>query len=67
MPAPDPTAPEVKALLHEGYSLDELRTELAHQESRLVDEASGFDDDARHIVTTWINALKGEIERRTAA
>lgn len=66
MPAPDPTAPEVKALLHEGYTIDELRTELAHQESRLSDPAADFDDDARHIINTWVNALKGEIERRTA-
>jgi len=67
MPAPDPTAPEVKALLHEGYTMDELTAELEHQRARLADPASGFDDDARHIVNTWITALEGEVERRASA
>ena len=67
MPAPDPTAPEVKELLHTGYSLDELNAELDHQLARLDDPDADFDDDARHIINTWINALRGEIERRTAA
>ncbi len=35
MPAPDPTAPEVKTLLHEGYSLQELKDELVRQVHRL--------------------------------
>lgn len=66
MPAPDPTAPEVKELLHGGYSLQELKDELVRQVHRLDDPAATWDDDERHIINTWITAVRGEIVRREA-
>jgi hypothetical protein len=66
MPAPDPTAPEVKTLLHEGYSLQELKSELVHQVHRLDDPAAKWTDDERRIITTWITAVRGEVVRREA-
>lgn len=64
MPAPDPTAPEVRTLLHEGYSLEELKAELVSQVHRLDDPAAPWTEDERHIITTWITAVRGEIVRR---
>ena len=66
MPAPDPTAPEVKALLHEGYSLSELKAELVHQVHRLDHPDATWTDDERHIINTWVTALRGELVRREA-
>ena len=66
MPAPDPTTPEVKALLHEGYSLEELKAELVRQKHRLADPAQSWTEDERHILNTWITALTGELVRREA-
>ncbi len=66
MPAPDPTAPEVKELLHSGYTLQELKDELVRETHRRDDPAATWSDDERHILTTWINALTGEIVRREA-
>lgn len=66
MPAPDPTAPEVKKLLHEDYSLQDLKTELVHQVHRLNDPEANWDDDQRHIINTWITAVRGEVSRREA-
>jgi hypothetical protein len=64
MPAPDPTAPEVKALLHEGYSLQELKDELVRQVHRLDAPDATWTEDQRHIINTWITAVRGEIVRR---
>ncbi len=64
MPAPDPTTPEVKALLHEGYSLQELKDELVKQVHRLDDPEATWTDDERHIINTWITAVRGEVVRR---
>jgi hypothetical protein len=64
MPAPDPTAPEVKTLLHEGYSLQELKDELVRQTHRLDAPDATWTDDERHIINTWITAVRGEIVRR---
>lgn len=66
MPAPDPTAPEVKELLHEGYTLQELKHELVHQVHRRDDPAASWTDDQLHILNTWITALRGELVRREA-
>lgn len=66
MPAPDPTAPEVKELLHSGYTLEELKAELVHQTHRRDDPGGNWNDDERHIINTWITALTGELVRREA-
>jgi hypothetical protein len=66
MPAPDPTAPEVKELLHSGYSLQELKDELVKQVHRLDDPNASWSDDEKHILNTWITAVKGELVRREA-
>ena len=66
MPAPDPTAPEVKELLHSGYSLQELKDELVRQKHRLDDPAAAWSEDERHILNTWVTAVRGEIVRREA-
>lgn len=66
MPAPDPTAPEVKTLLHEGYSLQELKDELVRQVHRRDDPAATWSEDEMHILNTWITAVRGEIVRREA-
>lgn len=66
MPAPDPTAPEVKALLHEGYTLQELKDELVHQVHRRDDPTASWTDDELHILNTWITAVRGELVRREA-
>ena len=66
MPAPDPTAPEVKELLHSGYSLQELKDELVKQTHRRDDPSHSWSDDERHIIGTWIAAVKGELVRREA-
>jgi len=66
MPAPDPTAPEVKELLHSGYSLQELKDELVHQTHRRDDPSATWSEDEMHILNTWITALKGELVRREA-
>ena len=66
MPAPDPTAPEVKELLNSGYSLAELKEELVKQTHRRDDPAQSWSDDERHIINTWITAVKGELVRREA-
>ena len=66
MPAPDPTAPEVKELLHSGYSLQELKDELVHQVHRRDEPSATWSDDEKHILNTWITALKGELTRREA-
>ncbi len=66
MPAPDPSAPEVKELLHSGYSLQELKDELVHQTHRRDDPSASWSDDEAHILNTWITALKGELIRREA-
>lgn len=66
MPAPDPTAPEVKKLLHEDYSLEQLKVELVHQVHRLNDPEATWNDDQRHIINTWITAVRGEVTRREA-
>ncbi len=66
MPAPDPTAPEVKEILHSGYSLQELKDELVHQTHRRDDPAASWSEDDLHILNTWITALKGELVRREA-
>ncbi len=66
MPAPDPTAPEVQRLLREGYSLEELKAELVRQVHRLEDPTATWDEDQRHIITTWITAVRGEVVRREA-
>ena len=66
MPAPDPTAPEVKEQLHSGYSLPELKEELVKQTHRRDDPGSAWTDDEKHIINTWITAVKGEVVRREA-
>ena len=66
MPAPDPTAPEVKELLHSGYSLQELKDELVRQKHRLDDPAATWSEDERHILHPWVTAVRGEIVRREA-
>lgn len=66
MPAPDPTTPEVKELLHSGYSLQELKDELVKVTHRRDDATQSWTDDEKHILNTWITAVKGEIVRREA-
>ena len=66
MPAPDPTAPEVKEMLHSGYSLQELKDELVNQTHRRDDPAATWSEDQKHILNTWITALQGELRRREA-
>jgi hypothetical protein len=66
MPAPDPTAPEVKELLHTGYSLQDLKDELVRETHRRDDPAARWSEDEMHILNTWITALKGELVRREA-
>ena len=66
MPAPDPTAPEVKELLHSGYSLQELKDELVKTTHRRDDPAATWTDDEMHILNTLITAVKGELIRREA-
>jgi len=66
MPAPDPTAPEVQELLHSGYSLTELKDELVKQTHRRDDPGSGWSADEKHIIDTWVTAVKGELVRREA-
>ena len=66
MPAPDPTAPEVKELLHSGYSLEELKAELVRQTHRRDDASATWTEDERAILNTWITAVKGELVRREA-
>ncbi|MGB8021592.1 MAG: hypothetical protein WCF04_10225 [Candidatus Nanopelagicales bacterium] len=64
MPAPDPTAPEVLKLLHDQLSLDQLKAELKHQQDRLDNLGDSLDDDMKHIIHTWMTAIRGEIARR---
>ncbi len=66
MPAPDPTAPEVKELLHSGYSLDELKAELVRQTHRRDEPGVTWTQDELSILNTWITAVKGELVRREA-
>ncbi len=66
MPAPDPTIPEVQALL-ERLGTAELEKELDSWADRLAaSEAPGFDEDQSHIIHTWTNAIRAELDRRSA-
>lgn len=66
MPAPDPTASEVKELLHSGYGLQELKDELVKQTHRRDDPSQSWSEDDKQILDTWITAVKGELIRREA-
>ncbi len=67
MPAPDPTIPEVQALLQR-LGTEELQKELDNWAGRLsASEQPGYDADQSHIIHTWTNAIRAELDRRASA